>query len=157
CEDAVFGQPRWRHVGVDGDISMLVAAVGLKRTSEMMYCDARWNAHEALRYGLIDDVVAAADLDTACSDLASACAMIMRDGIATEKQVVFAALAKMQIGFGFGAASVLGGWASNILHRPGEFNFLKELRDHGATEAIARSEAHYGTSTTDGHGRHHDG
>src|SRR5690606_23557634 len=38
CEDAVFGQPRWRHVGVDGDISMLVAAVGLKRASEMMYC-----------------------------------------------------------------------------------------------------------------------
>jgi enoyl-CoA hydratase/carnithine racemase len=141
--DASFANPRWRHVGVDGDISMLVAAVGLKRAKELMFCAATWSAEEGRSCGLVDDVVADDALADAVAGLARSCAMIMRDGIATEKQVVFAALAKMQVDTGFAAASVLGGWASNIHHRKGEFNLLRELRDHGPAEAKERSNRHF--------------
>ena len=55
-ETAKFGVPAWRHVGVNGDISMLIAAVGLKRAKSLIYCGAEWDARTALAYGLIDGV-----------------------------------------------------------------------------------------------------
>ena len=57
AESARFGNPRWQNVGVDGDISMLVAAVGLKRAKELMMFGVEWNAREAHEYGLIDEVI----------------------------------------------------------------------------------------------------
>ncbi len=146
AEGASFSQPRWAHVGVDGDIAMLVAAVGLRRARELMFLSATWPAQAAWQYGLVDGVVPGRQLPRAVDGLARSCAMIMRDGIAAEKQVVLASLAKLQVELGFAAASVLGGWASNILHRPGEFNFLRELGDHGPGKAIRRSNAHFGRS-----------
>jgi enoyl-CoA hydratase len=144
CEDgARFAQPRWRHLGVEGDVSMLVAAVGWKRANELMFCGEAWSAQQAFSYGLVDQVVDGEALLQAVSKLAGNCAMIMRDGIAAEKQIVFAALERMQIGTGFAAAAVLGGWASNIHHRPGEFNFFRALRDEGAPGAMARSNEYF--------------
>jgi 2-(1,2-epoxy-1,2-dihydrophenyl)acetyl-CoA isomerase len=143
-ETARFAQPRWAHVGVDGDIAMLIAAVGLRRARELMFLAATWDAQQACKYGLIDGVVPARKLPAAVEGMARACAMIMRDGIAAEKQVVLASLARLQVDFGFAAAGVLGGWASNILHRPGEFNFLRELRREGPRKAMRSSNRHFG-------------
>ncbi len=67
----------------------------------------------------------------------------MRDGIAAEKHVVFASLAKMQISTGFATAAAVGAWASNVHFRPGEFNFLRETRDHGLDDALAAAERHF--------------
>lgn len=144
AEDARFANPRWRHVGVDGDISMLIAAVGLKRAKELMYCGFEWSAREALAYGLIDEVVgAAAELDDAVAQTAALCTQVMRDGIVTEKHVVFASLAKMHINTGFATASVIGGWASNVHFRPGEFNFLREVKHSGLEAALEASERYF--------------
>ena len=142
-DDASFACPRWRHVGVDGDISVLAAAVGLKRARELMFCSEPWTAQQAHAYGLVDEVAAGDRFDSAVENLAASCAMIMRDGIATEKQVVFASLAKMQINTGQAMASVVAGWASNIHHRKGEFNFLREAREHGIAGAMRRSRDHF--------------
>jgi enoyl-CoA hydratase/carnithine racemase len=146
ASDAHFANYRWRHVGVDGDISMLVAAVGLKRAKELMYCGVEWTAHEALAYGLIDEVVAPDGLDEIVERTAAVCAQVMRDGIITEKHVVFASLAKMQINTGFAAATVIGGWASNIHFRPGEFNFLREARNTGIKSAVQAAKQYFGDS-----------
>ena len=142
AENARFAQPRWALTGVDGDISMLIGAVGLRRAREFMFLGAEWDAQQAWRHGLVDQVLPTRQLAGAVEAMARACAMIMRDGIAAEKQVVLASLARLQADFGFAAAGVLGGWASNILHRPGEFNFLGELRKQGASRAIRASRAH---------------
>lgn len=142
AENARFAQPRWALTGVDGDISMLIGAVGLRRAREFMFLGAEWDAQQACRHGLVDQVLPTRQLARAIEAMARACAMIMRDGIAAEKQVVLASLARLQADFGFAAAGVLGGWASNILHRPGEFNFLRELRGKGASRAIRASRAH---------------
>ena len=142
-ETARFGNPRWQHVGVDGDISMLVAAVGLKRAKELLIFGAQWDSREAHANGLIDEVVAASELDAAALKLAAFCTQVMRDGIAAEKHVVFASLAKMQIATGFATATAVGAWASNIHFREGEFNFLRELRDQGLEAALAAAQQHF--------------
>lgn len=142
-DSACFGNPRWRHVGVDGDLSMLCAAVGLKRAKELLIFGQQWTAHEARAYGLVDEVVAAAELDAAALKLAALCTQVMRDGIAAEKHVVFASLAKMQIGTGFATATAVGGWASNLHLRPGEFNFLRAVRNEGLAAALDSAQRHF--------------
>lgn len=143
ADGARFANPRWRHVGVDGDISMLVAAVGLKRAKELMYCGVEWSAPEALAYGLIDDVVSAEALDEKIATTAALCTQVMRDGIVTEKHVVFASLAKMQVSTGLATAAVIGGWASNVHFRPGEFNFLREVKHRGIDAALQASDDYF--------------
>lgn len=134
-ETAKFGVPAWRHVGVNGDISMLIAAVGLKRAKSLIYCGAEWDARTALGYGLIDGVAPSSDHTAAVEGLAATCAMIMRDAIAAEKQVVLASLSRMQIDTGLAAAAVIGGWGTNIHFRDGEFNFLRHARQVGVDAA----------------------
>ena len=143
AESARFANPRWRHVGVDGDISMLIAAVGLKRAKELMYLGSEWPARDALAYGLIDDVVSEADLDDTVQKTATFCTQVMRDGIVAEKHVVFASLAKMQINTGFATATAIGGWASNLHFRSGEFNFLREVKHSGLDAALKASDKYF--------------
>lgn len=143
ADTARFGNPRWSHVGVDGDISMLAAAVGLKRAKELMLFGLEWTALEAQSYGLVDEVIEASRLDAAALELATLCTQVMRDGIATEKHVVFASLAKMQIGTGFATAVAVGAWASNLHFRPGEFNLLREVRNQGLDAALTAADAHF--------------
>lgn len=134
--DARFGNPRWSLLGVDGDISLLIATVGLKRAKALMYCAAEWDAGTALRHGLVDTVVPAESVNDEVNRVAAMCASIMRDGIVTEKFAVFASLEKMGIGFSFAAATVIGGSLSNIHFQPGEFNVLREVRDKGVESAL---------------------
>jgi len=143
-ETAVFGSPRWRHVGVDGDLSMLVAAVGLKRAKDLLIFSSRWTAEQALDAGLIDEVMPGAALEARVAHLAAFCTQVMRDAIAAEKRVVFASLAKLQVGTGFATAAAVGAWASNLHFQPGEFNFLREVRDQGLDAAIDAAHRHAG-------------
>lgn len=141
---ARFGNPRWRHVGVDGDIAMLVAAVGLKRAKELALFGAQWDARVAQACGLVDDVVDPDGLEAAALNLATWCAQVMRDGIAAEKHVVYASLAKMQVSTGFATATAVAAWASNVHFRDGEFNFLREVRERGLQPALDAAERHHG-------------
>lgn len=134
---AVFGSPRWHALGVDGDMSLLFATVGLKRAKELMYANVAWSAPRALEHGLVDQV--AEDPVEAARALASTCSSIMRDGIVTEKYAVFASLEKMGIGHSFAATTVVGASLSNIHFQPGEHNFLRDVRRDGPDEALAAS------------------
>jgi enoyl-CoA hydratase/carnithine racemase len=135
--DAEFGSPRWHNVGVDGDMSLLFASVGLKRAKELMYANVVWSAGRAVEYGLVDRV--ADDPEEAARELAATCASIMRDGIVTEKYAVFASLEKMGVGHSFAATTVVAASLSNIHFQPGEYNFLRDVRDNGPNEALANS------------------
>jgi enoyl-CoA hydratase len=139
AENATFGSPRWHNVGVDGDMSLLFATVGLKRAKELMYCNVAWSAQTALDYGLVDRV--AENASAGASEIAAMCASIMRDGIVTEKYAVFASLEKLGVGLSFAATTVVGASLSNIHFQPEEFNFLREVRHEGAESALALSRA----------------
>jgi 2-(1,2-epoxy-1,2-dihydrophenyl)acetyl-CoA isomerase len=135
--DADFANPRWSVYGVDGDISLLIATVGLRRTKDMMFGAAHWDARHALEIGLVDWTVATEDLTAECDRVAAMCASIMRDGIVSEKYAVFASLAKLGIDHSFATATVVGASLTNIHFQPGEFNALREIRDHGPDGARA--------------------
>jgi enoyl-CoA hydratase len=142
ADGARFANPRWANVGVDGDMSLLIASVGLKRAKELMFCaGVEWTGEQAKRYGLVDFVVPPDRVRDEAARLAAMCASIMRDGIVTEKYAVFASLEKMGVGLSFAAATVVGASMSNLHYQPGEFNFLKELRDKGADAAVAASRS----------------
>ena len=139
-----FAQPRWRHLGADGDLTMLINAVGLKRAREMVFCGAEWDAAAAERYGLVDRVVADEEVEALAFGFGATVSGVVRDGIAAEKALALATLDKMQVSTGFAVATVMGAMASNIHFRPGEFNFLRELRDHGQAEARRRAQEYFG-------------
>jgi hypothetical protein len=67
---------------------------------------------------------------------------VLRDGIPFGKYHLGAALDGMHVGTGFSAAIMTGAKVSNLAHRDGEFNFLKERRDHGTREALRRARLH---------------
>lgn len=140
-ETARFGAPRWHALGADGDMSLLVASVGLRRAKELMFTRARWAAERALSYGLVDWVVADGDLAEKAREVGGMAASIMRDGIVTEKYAVFASLERMGVGHSFAAATVVAASLSNIHFQPGEFNFLATLRNDGRAAALQRSRS----------------
>ncbi|HEY0106100.1 MAG TPA: enoyl-CoA hydratase/isomerase family protein [Rhizomicrobium sp.] len=140
---AAFAMPEWRHAGVNGDLSMLVAAVGLKRAKELVYWGREWDAATAMSHGLVNAVVASDRHDAATAELAQCCAMIMRDAVAAEKQVVRAALARMQVETGLAAAAVVGAWGTNIHFRQGEFNLLRAAKHDGLDAAVAAGAEHF--------------
>lgn len=141
AEDAVFANPRWQHVGVDGDVSMLLATVGRKRANELMFAGAQWSADQALAAGLVNQVVPKGAGAEGALDVARTVSTIMRDGIAAEKYLTLAATEKMGIGAGFATATMMGAMSSTIHFRDGEFNFLRERKNGGLDVAIERAVA----------------
>jgi enoyl-CoA hydratase len=138
-EDAQFACPRWQNVGADGDMSLLIAEVGLKRAKDLLFLGKAWSADEARRFGLVDWVCSTEELAAKSADLQGMCASIMRDGIVSEKYAVFASLAKMGVDLSFAATTVVAASLSNIHFQPGEPNFLREVREHGRGAALTDS------------------
>lgn len=141
AQDAVFANPRWQHVGVDGDVSMLLATVGRKRANELMFAGAEWSAEQALGAGLVNQVVPAGGSAEGAMDVARTVSTIMRDGIAAEKYLTLASTEKMGIGAGFATATMMTAMSSTIHFREGEFNFLRERKNSGLEAAIERAVA----------------
>lgn len=139
-EGSEFGGPRWQHVGVDGDVSMLLATVGRKRANELMFAGARWTSAQALSAGLVTGVVPDGKGTEAALDVARTVSTIMRDGIAAEKFLTLASTEKMGIGAGFATATYMSAMSSTIHFRPGEFNFLRARRACGVDEAVRQAE-----------------
>jgi enoyl-CoA hydratase len=135
-----FGAPRWQHVGVDGDVSMLLATVGRKRANELMFAGARWSAAQAQSAGLVTAVAPNGTSGEAALDVARTVAAIMRDGIAAEKFLTLASTEKMGVGAGFATATYMSAMSSAIHFRPGEFNFLRARRAFGVEAAISQAE-----------------
>ncbi|HVW42776.1 MAG TPA: enoyl-CoA hydratase/isomerase family protein [Amycolatopsis sp.] len=141
AQDAVFANPRWQHVGVDGDVSMLLATVGRKRANELMFAGAEWSADQALAAGLVNQVVPKGGSTEGAMDVARTVSTIMRDGIAAEKYLTLASTEKMGIGAGFATAAMMTAMSSTIHFREGEFNFLRERKNRGLEAAIERAVA----------------
>lgn len=93
ADDAVFSIPAARlGIGYRADFtSWLVEAVGPANAKEMLITAQRYNAHEALRMGLVHRVTRAADFDTAlnayCTSIAENAPIAMQASKAITNEV----------------------------------------------------------------------
>lgn len=142
-ESGHFGNPRWHHLGADGDMMMLINAVGLKRARAAALLGTFWDAQDARRVGLIDEVVPDRDAWTSGVSYAEAISGAVRDGLAAEKYLSIAADEKAQVGTGFAIATLMGAMASNIHFREGEFNLLREYQRNGPEVAVRKAIQHF--------------
>ncbi len=152
ADDTRFAHPRWNLVGVDGDVAMLIEAIGLKRAREVAYLGKVITAQEALDWNLVDAVTTRAGLEDAALEIAGNCASLLKDGVVTG--AYFRNITNNVLGMagGFAAAIQLGALASNIHYREGEFNFLRERRDHGVEEALRLADEYFAPSPTESDG-----
>lgn len=135
-ESSRFGCPRWRYLGADGDLMMLINAIGLKRARSAVFLGTEWPAEKANEIGLTDLVVPDIEVTAAAEELAGRVAHVVRDGLAAEKYLTLAAMQRAQVGTGFAIATLMGAMASNIHHRSGEPNVLRERRTGGTSAAV---------------------
>lgn len=150
CADAIvaadtcrFANPRFRYVGADGDLSMLSLSFGLKRAKELIFLGRELSAEDAKDWGLLAGTMPLEELAGAVDRTAAGAMSLYRDGIAAGKYYLRAALSAMQVSTGLAFGTIMGGITSNMRHREGEFNFLREQRDHGTSAALRMGRAFY--------------
>lgn len=143
AEDCYFGNPRWQYVGADGDISMLNLAVGVGRAKELIFLGKQLSAQEALEWGLIERTLPRSEIREATREVTRLAKSLYRDGIAPGKYYLRSTLAAMHVGTGMAYGTIMGGLASNLTHREGEFNFVKARREMGTTEALKAGQRHF--------------
>ena len=144
ADDVSFAHPRWNVLGVDGDVSLLSEMIGLKRAKEVAFLGKVISSKEAMEWNLVDAVVAPDELEATAIEMAGNCAALLKDGVVTGAYFRNITLQEMGLGASLATATQLGAFASNIHHRPGEFNFLKERRDHGVSEALRLARRYFG-------------
>jgi enoyl-CoA hydratase/carnithine racemase len=137
ADNLQIGNPRWLFGGADGDLSLLTAAVGLKRAKQLVFVDNVITADIAKEIKLVELVVPGERLGETVMALATTLTGIPRDNIFTGKD-------RNGAHFFPGMSQALGRAAglSNILIREGEFNFLRERRNRGLEGAL-QAAAHY--------------
>lgn len=137
-KDAQFArlEQRLGFGGSGPDFPILVMTIGLKRTMEILLTGKYLSGEEAAAIGLVNKAVPRDELEGEVEKLAQKISLLSADGIAiakAERQMHYEA---MGLTSGFSHAYVAHTLATNIKLDPDEFNFFKERRDKGLTEAI---------------------
>lgn len=84
ADDALFGEPEIRFSNV-GPALVMPFVIGLKRARELLYLGDFIDAETALRYGMVNRVVARAELETATLKYARRLALIAPEALAGTK------------------------------------------------------------------------
>jgi enoyl-CoA hydratase len=145
AEDARIGHSEQR-LGFSGAMYVFpleVALIGQKRARELLLTGKLIDGKEAERIGLVNQVVAADQLETETRKLARSMTLLPRDGIAIGKATARLAYDSMGLSSAFGQGYIGHTLFTNIRYEPGEFNFIKRRRDVGMREAFKERDARY--------------
>jgi enoyl-CoA hydratase/carnithine racemase len=88
AEDATFGHPASRGLGIPPTLGMLPVKIGAAKTKELFFTGDLIDAAEAHRLGLINEVVATADLDSRTEQLCKRIALLPLDALTLHKHVI---------------------------------------------------------------------
>lgn len=88
ADDAVFGHPAARGLGIPPTLGLLPMKIGAARTKELLFTGDTVDAAEAYRIGLVNRVVPAADLDERTMALCRRIAHTPLDALTLHKSVV---------------------------------------------------------------------
>lgn len=118
--------------------------LGVRKARELLLMADVWTAEQALANGLINKVVARADLDDSGEEWAERIVRLPRDGIAIGKASTLLAMQSLGLNSQFFYGPVMHALATNIRYEEDEFNFFKEKRDKGVRAAAHAREDLYG-------------
>jgi enoyl-CoA hydratase len=124
--------------------------LGPRKARELLLMADVWDAPTALANGLINKVVAAADLTTAGEEWAERIVRLPRDGIAMGKAATNLAMSALGISTQFAYGHILHSLATNLRYEEDEFNFMKQRRDKGVRASNHDREDFYKTDKDKG-------
>jgi len=145
AEDAKIGHSEQR-LGFSGTMYVFpieVALIGQKRARELLLTGKLIDGKEAERIGLVNQVVAADQLEAETRKLARSMTLLPRDGIAIGKATARLAYDSMGLSSAFGQGYLGHTMFTNTRFEPGEYNFIKRRRDVGLREAVKERDARY--------------
>jgi enoyl-CoA hydratase/carnithine racemase len=88
AENARFGHPAARGLGIPPTMGMLPAKIGAARTKELFFTGDTIDGHEALRLGLVNAVVPDAELDERTAALCRRIAHTPLDALTLHKHII---------------------------------------------------------------------
>ncbi len=145
AEDAKIGHSEQR-LGFSGTMYVFpieVALIGQKRARELLLTGKLIDGKEAERIGLVNQVVAADQLEAETRKLARSMTLLPRDGIAIGKATARLAYDSMGLSSAFGQGYLGHTMFTNTRFEPDEYNFIKRRRDVGLREAVKERDARY--------------
>lgn len=135
--DATFTHPAFRYLGPSPqDMYLWIENLGLKKMKEIMLTMRPLTAEEGLQCGLVNKVVPKEELEQWAEDYAQAIAVMPLDAIMMGKAMIQFIMEARGKGIGTMSAWVGHGWSTNLVYQPDEWNFMKERRDKGLTQAL---------------------
>ncbi len=145
AEDAKIGHSEQR-LGFSGTMYVFpieVMLIGQKRARELLLTGKLIDGKEAERIGLVNQAVAADQLEAETRKLAKSMTLLPRDGIAIGKACARMTYDSMGLSSAFGQGYLGHTMFTNTRFEPGEYNFIKRRRDVGLREAVKERDARY--------------
>jgi enoyl-CoA hydratase len=147
-DDARFGEPEIRYGS--GPVALLMPFVlGQKKTSELLFTGDSIDAEEALRVGLVNRVVPAADLPGAVDELIAKIAPTPLETLRITKTAITRAYEAMGIRTALAANLELSA-ILNSLDRPEQREFDRIAREEGLRAALSWRDARYRGGSLEG-------
>ncbi|MBI2868176.1 MAG: enoyl-CoA hydratase/isomerase family protein [Chloroflexi bacterium] len=144
-DDVVFGHPAYRWVGasVDGLMAVMIHTIGIRAAKRLMIAGKWMEAEDALRCGMVTEVVPKAQLEKRVDEWATAVAMQPIDGICTTKAAFEVAQATMGLKAGITVGAAMHAINSNIRFEEDEWNYFRDRRDRGLKDAMRERDKRF--------------
>ncbi len=139
-EDAQFGHPAGRDLGIPPTVFMWPMLIGMRKTRELLYTAKLIGAAEAATLGLVNKVVGNAELDTATRELAIDVARTPQNHLTLLKQ----ATSRFYENMGLFASWQSGAELDAVFHQsPAYIAFFKLVKEQGMKAALDRRKQLY--------------
>jgi enoyl-CoA hydratase len=134
--EAVFTHPAFRYLGPFINVIPLVESMGLHKFKELVLTGRPFTADEMERAGLVNKIVPKKDLESTLRGYCKAVSLMPLDGLVMGKGLIEQALEGRGFTLGFVSSWTGHGWITNLRYEDDDFNFLKNRRDRGLTDAM---------------------
>lgn len=140
-EDARFGHPAGRDLGIPPTVFLWPLLIGMRKTREFLYTSRLFDAHEAERLGLVNRVVPADELEAVVDELAADVARTPVENLAVLKQ----ATSRFYENMGLFASGAAAADLDAIFHQSESFvSFFSTVASEGVQAALAERKRRFG-------------
>ncbi len=136
--DARFTHPAFRYLGpAPQDMYHWIEKIGLTKMKDLMLTMRPLGAEEGEKCGFVTKVVEPEELQRWVDDYVDAITVMPLDSLMMGKSMMQVIMEARGKGLGAMTGWVGHGWATNVVFEEGDWNFLKERREKGITQALA--------------------